>query len=145
MKRSHPPVTNAKREAGHTPGPWKVGIDDPPDKHGGYLFSLHIFDCSGNNDDEDTDIAWCSCCQDGAQSGEFSPKLREARANARLIASAPDLLAALKAIVAKADECNSHSSATGGGLDGWNAAVAQGADQCAEIAYAALAKAEAGP
>lgn len=85
----------------HTPGPWKVGTDTANNAqgYGSYLWSLHIFACNGNEEDEDTNICWCSSQGDGAQDGDNAPKLSVARANARLIAAAPDLLGALKLCV----------------------------------------------
>ena len=70
--------------AGHTPGPWEVGYDDGSGEE-------HI---TGPDDNERiAAIRWgCSCCQD------TSPLTPKEQANARLIAAAPDLLAALKGL-----------------------------------------------
>lgn len=81
----------------HTPGPWHQGKDKPVYAGGAdYLYSLHIYAAPRTEEDNETDIAWVSCRDDDAQGCGDAPRLSQATANARLIAAAPDLLAALK-------------------------------------------------
>ena len=79
-----------------TKGPWRVGQDEvkPID----YLWSLHVY---AGDETAEVDVAWCSCSEDGAQSGEDAPRLDEARANARLLAAAPALVEALDDLLAE--------------------------------------------
>lgn len=90
--------------AKHTPGPWKV---DPA-----YLSEVQTAD-------EKTIASCWHEHADGAQitvTGVLACGLEESAANARLIASAPDLLAALKELLAEteANTCQ-HESLTRGG------------------------------
>ncbi len=79
-------------ESKHTPGPWKVFICDDGGKWSGWPLAITAVN------DEDKNIA---------RPGGFYPytwdaamSQREAVANARLIAAAPDMYDALKAIAA---------------------------------------------
>lgn len=65
----------------HTPGPWTV---NPHFNHGAEVRSL-------------ASVAWCSVASTHGASGSQVIDVAEARANARLIAAAPDLLEALEA------------------------------------------------
>jgi hypothetical protein len=71
-----------KAETGHTPGPWRVeGPDDEPYGQIGVFAAHHLV---------------CELWQDDAPVRDYN----EAQwANARLIAAAPELLAALRAVV----------------------------------------------
>jgi hypothetical protein len=82
------------KEQTHTPGPWEVDLDNREDdeageciaivKEGhGYIAGIHILPTA-----------------DEYETIKFTD---EDRANARLIAAAPDLLAALKELLARAD------------------------------------------
>jgi len=76
-----------------TPGEW---YSDPDTKD--YMWSLHIHARAAAEEDTDTDVAWFSCSQDGSQSGEDAPKLREARSNVeltRMLKNSVDLILAL--------------------------------------------------
>jgi hypothetical protein len=72
----------------HTPGPWTVEqwADDSPDHL--RCFGLVMSPEAGDEYDKGGDVAYVCPCDHGEQ-----------EANARLIAAAPDLLAALEAIV----------------------------------------------
>lgn len=75
----------------HTPGPWKVFIDDSGDEWTGWPLSIYA------ENDEDKSIV-----RPGGQwpyKWDAAMSQREAVANAHLIAAAPDLLAALKAFL----------------------------------------------
>ena len=76
--------------ASHTPGPWRIYIDDCGDEFSGYpsIVSDEL-DCAIVHRAGFKQRWW------GFERGD-----REMHANARLIASAPDLLAALKLLVA---------------------------------------------
>jgi hypothetical protein len=90
--------------AGHTPGPWRVGFSDGsgPD---------HVTTAATDADGLGPLIAavrWgCDCCK---RTGELT---ETERANARLIASAPALLAALEAADADLSEAVSYIPADG--------------------------------
>lgn len=71
-------------EAKHTPGPWFVDLDIRP----GMEWNNHIVARDG-------DLRICFM----AHGGEYEDKQAEAEANARLIAAAPELLAALELLV----------------------------------------------
>jgi len=64
----------------HTPGPWTV---NPYCNDGAEVRAI-------------APVAWCSVATTVGSSGSQSIDAAEARANARLIAAAPDLLAALE-------------------------------------------------
>ena len=68
--------------AKHTPGPWTMH----PSPHGAEVRSL-------------AKIAWCGAAARYGKSGDQIIDAAEARANAHLIAAAPDLLAACEALV----------------------------------------------
>lgn len=84
-------------EAKHTPGPWRLPhfVSEDSGCDCGYIFA---------NDDRMGAVASVHFhkreCDD-------NPPKDEAKANARLIAAAPDLLEALKAVAAL-DECEAH-------------------------------------
>lgn len=69
----------------HTPGPWNA---KSAESHG-----TSVTGPSGIS------IAWSSTSMTVGKEGSYSIGYQEAAANARLIAAAPDLLAALKAIL----------------------------------------------
>lgn len=69
----------------HTPGPWEI---EPKERREHPLF---VMDSNGDR------IARC----DGLNMADFGPDPQHAKANARLIAAAPDLLAALKLLYAE--------------------------------------------
>ena len=92
----------------HTPGPWTV---NPHFNHGAEVRSL-------------ASVAWCSVASTHGASGSQVIDVAEARANARLIAAAPDLLAALHRISLASQ--NSMSSK----------------EECGRIAREAIAKAK---
>ncbi len=104
----------------HTPGPWKVGNGD-------------IF-ADGNETSDFDDIVICAIGQSGGgRSHEYAvvkAHKPEGRANARLIAAAPELLEALKEIRRVGDDKMAFASE-------WAAAVAK--------ADAAISKAEGRP
>ena len=68
----------------HTPGPWAVAAENFI-KHAAFVFA----------DTEEEKII-CKMCFGGASASE--PELKEARANAKLIAAAPEMLEALKEV-----------------------------------------------
>lgn len=68
----------------HTPGPWTM---HPIFSYGAEVRSL-------------TQVAWCGEAARYGESGDQIIDAAEARANARLIAAAPDLLAACEALLA---------------------------------------------
>lgn len=78
-----------------TPGPWRVGRDDPTrvysDRRGAQL------------------VAQCSA------GSPIDEALSEAQANARLIAAAPDLLAACRTAYARLNRFGEHESIAHGG------------------------------
>lgn len=81
----------------HTSGPWHPGCFVDPDSkcQCSYIFSeFHAGSVAKVSVDNSCSIA---------HGGNDSPVLDEARANARLIAAAPDLLKALKDVVAISD------------------------------------------
>lgn len=88
-----------------TPGPWYVGTDEEPNKkgYGGYLWSLHVFAPDPTDSDGQMAIAWALCSDDGAVDDNHAPRLRPARANAHLIAAAPELYEALIGVIRVAD------------------------------------------
>lgn len=79
-------TTNTSKTTGHTPGPWMVGNGD-------------VF-AEGNRSSDFDDIVICAIGQSGGfRSHEYAvvkAHKPEGRANARLIAAAPDMLNALK-------------------------------------------------
>jgi hypothetical protein len=81
--------------AGHTPGPWSVVIDDSGDRPVSVpsIQAAEEYDCAI--------VHWDGFWQEHWQSARGN---REMRANARLIAAAPDLLEALQAILADCGE-----------------------------------------
>lgn len=73
----------------HTPGPWTVG--------GSRI--------TAGADNVDT-VAWVThrqTCEDSKDVDRYAPNIPTAEANARLIAAAPDMLAALRNVVAAYD------------------------------------------
>jgi hypothetical protein len=73
-----------------TPGPWKIGYSDGSGPE-------YIVGSPGNGRAVAT-LRWgCDCCKDTPAS--FADLKPEERANARLIAAAPDLYSALKDMV----------------------------------------------
>jgi dTDP-4-dehydrorhamnose reductase len=85
----------------HTPGPWEVTQRSAGEwgSAGQWGVAAHYLDRGGQR----RRIAMC-----GSPRTYSNPELdAEDRANARLIAAAPDLLAALRAMVAL-DECEAH-------------------------------------
>ena len=74
-------ITDASRHAEHTPGPWRIAYDGP---------SLPIITT------ESPEWGIVALVRDGGYGGENKPYRDVSEPNARLIASAPDLLAALK-------------------------------------------------
>lgn len=72
----------------HTPGPWTV---NPHFNHGAEVRSL-------------ASVAWCSVASTHGASSSQSIDAAEARANARLIAAAPDLLEALEEAIRDHDD-----------------------------------------
>ena len=68
----------------HTPGPWLAVIESPRYSHGMHYISV-----------ESSDLFLAKTC---------GRSLEEAQANARLIAVAPDLLAALKHLIQRMDD-----------------------------------------
>ncbi|RWB67563.1 hypothetical protein [Mesorhizobium sp.] len=97
----------------HTPGPWKAGLSA----------GRKVLSVSAAND------TWI--CGELLNGDDMPAK--EAEANARLIAAAPEMLAALQSIATKARELASDRMMPNGGL--WAA--------CAEEAEAAVARAVA--
>lgn len=93
MSKHTQDAVNAAKAAGHTAGPWSLPHFAQPDVNCecGYVLCDHMMGaiatvhCSGEGDD------W--------KSHGDNPKFDEAVANARLIAAAPDLLAALKQLL----------------------------------------------
>jgi hypothetical protein len=78
-----PPSTKGDNMSKHTPGPWKVA------QTGG--FELAVYGRSKNQ----------PICIFTTPDGDYIPQeLKNGKANAHLIAAAPDLLAALKALSA---------------------------------------------
>ena len=75
----------------HTPGPWTVG---DLINMGGYRDYYQI-SCSPEHGDLNFEI-----------SNPFGTELEETKANARLIAAAPDLLAALEFMISNCPECD---------------------------------------
>lgn len=129
----------------HTPGPWSVPHFAIPDVNCqcGYVLTDHMMGAvctvhvSGEGDD------W-------VKNGD-NPKYEEACANARLIAAAPDLLAALQHIFSEIDDGDGapgHSHDVPGIWDSDNATGVAGTacEWCAqwEAARAAIAKATGG-
>lgn len=87
--------------ADHTPGPWHViGFEDLPDVDD---LMIVAFDVAAPGE-HPPDLYICNIGSDGGRYGslapvEAGPQWPVSLANARLIASAPDLLAALKAVL----------------------------------------------
>lgn len=67
----------------HTPGPWTM---HPRGEDGAEVRAI-------------TSVAWCGIASTHGASGSQVIRADEAQANARLIAAAPDLLAACEAII----------------------------------------------
>jgi hypothetical protein len=99
----------------HTPGPWRIDAE-------------YIRDVQAGQEDDPVEIA--STAEATLHGGHHFPPIGEQRANARLIAAAPELLMALKATAGnirslrEAKVCNTY--------DNW-----------LEVVEAAIAKAEA--
>ena len=89
----------------HTPGPWTIEAD--PDKAG--LHPLH------DNRYVGSERGWVCALRDQP----------EQAADARLIAAAPDLLAALKAASGNIDDCGMSLEAYGNLIDQIDAAIAK--------------------
>lgn len=70
--------------SGHTPGPWKVEYEN---NDGARVSAI-------------ASVAWCPSSAAFGADGSQVITADEAEANARLIAAAPDLLAALEAVMA---------------------------------------------
>ena len=83
-----------KTQTQHTPGPWNVGDDSPNEYEGPTVENI------------DTVIAVIPI-------DDINDSSPEERANARLIAAAPDLLAALEQLKALAEEGVIHRNETG--------------------------------
>jgi hypothetical protein len=94
----------------HTPGPWRVGRGDKKQ-----VYSDHGGECL---------VAECQSCGDSVS---------EAYANARLVAAAPDLLAACKTAYKRLERFGEHATIAYGGEGGLSA-----------ILWAAIAEAEGG-
>jgi hypothetical protein len=95
-----------------TPGPWRSAAEAEKN----YLWSLHIrADRSPRDDDDDrltVDVAWICCRDDGAQDAPAAPGLERAKANARLIAAAPDLDNGCGALLGLIDLILNHAALT---------------------------------
>jgi hypothetical protein len=70
-----------KAETGHTPGPWRVTYSDD----GGFQVGVELHDGA-------FDVVICA-------RGSWTHRAKESLANARLIAAAPELLAALVGLI----------------------------------------------
>jgi hypothetical protein len=99
----------------HTPGPWRKQITDE---------GFNIADSTGN---------WDIC----TITAQYAPTTEQAEANARLLASAPDLLAALRELLAIGEGGVVLRNETG--KPTWSAL-----DAVKSIASEAIAKAEGG-
>ena len=88
----------SERHVTHTPGPWRAHTDKADKPQMAYRGNVCVLFMNGLGDDE---YAAVSCA-----AGEVGPELSDAdwhlihKANARLVAAAPDLLAALNALIA---------------------------------------------
>jgi hypothetical protein len=87
-------------EAKHTPGPWKADVDGP--------FTLGGDTVSVEAITEDGKLVRREICTllIDTEEDEDSPEAEEDKANARLIAAAPDLLAACQNFLALYGECD---------------------------------------
>ena len=108
--------------AKHTPGPWSTyTILQPSENHRGW----EIAPKRGNR----VAAVYPMCTEDGSDPSE------EAQANARLIAAAPDLLAALKMLLPISPISKLWT------MDAW----ARNMSRAEQAAYLAIAKAEGTP
>lgn len=69
----------------YTPGPWRVEHNT---QHGASVRGIHGIT-----------VAWCGTASAWATDGSHTIRQDEARANARLVAAAPEMLAALRAVM----------------------------------------------
>jgi len=75
--------------SGHTPGPWSVKSKTERQSVGAGVTNVTV--------------AWCGEASSSGEVGSYFVDRDECEANACLIAASPDMLAALKAFVAKID------------------------------------------